>query len=149
MCLFDSATCWRTGRKRCSPCTRSTVLWSAWIPTSGCSGPPWWPGGRSEDRVTASADAVSSFLTDKESVRLGLLDELHQRFDVVGKPYGPVHDLSPLGPRRARRASGKSYRGLGSRALVLSGPSSSPARPGPIDQGGAAGLRHGRHLSRV
>src|SRR2546426_1334990 len=67
MCLFDSATCWRIGRKRCSPDTRSTVLWSAWIPTSGCSGPPWWPGGRSEDRVTASAEAVRSFLTGRPS----------------------------------------------------------------------------------
>src|SRR5881628_2573778 len=67
MCLFDSATCWRIGRKRCSPDTRSTVLWSAWIPTSGCSGPPWWPGGKSDERVTASADAVRSFLTDRPS----------------------------------------------------------------------------------
>src|SRR5512145_1587168 len=67
MCLFESATCWRIGRKRCSPATRSTVLWRAWIPTSGCSGPPWWPGGRSEERVTASAEAVRSFLTGRPS----------------------------------------------------------------------------------
>src|SRR2546426_2570417 len=67
MCLFDSATCWRIGRRRCSPDTRSTVLWSAWIPTSGWSGPPWWPGGKSEDRVTASAEAVRSVLTGRPS----------------------------------------------------------------------------------
>src|SRR2546425_13036488 len=35
---------------------------------------------------------------------LGLLDELYQRLDVIGKPHGPVHDLSPLVPSRARRA---------------------------------------------
>src|SRR5262249_23106410 len=38
-----------------------------WIPTSGCSGPPWWPGGKSEERVTARADAVRSFLTERPS----------------------------------------------------------------------------------
>src|SRR5262244_1555584 len=55
------------GRKRCSPDTRSTVWCSAWIPTSGCSGPPWWPGGRSEERVTARAEAVRIFLTETPS----------------------------------------------------------------------------------
>src|SRR5215831_15140577 len=58
------------GRKRCSPDTRSTVWCSAWIPTSGCSGPPWWPGGRSEERVTASAEAVRIFLTETPSRNL-------------------------------------------------------------------------------
>src|SRR5712692_10452999 len=44
------------------------------MPTSGCSGPPWWPGGKSDDRVTASADAVRSFLTDRPSRSLARVD---------------------------------------------------------------------------
>ena len=35
---------------------------------------------------------------------VGLLDELHQGLDVIGKPYGPVHDLSPLVPVPRRGA---------------------------------------------
>src|SRR5262245_24977131 len=37
------------------------------MPTSGCSGPPWWPGGKSDERVTARAEAVSSVRTGTPS----------------------------------------------------------------------------------
>ena len=44
----------------------------------------------------AVAQLVQGGLEDPAGV--GLLDELHQRLDVIGEPDGPVHDLSPLVP---------------------------------------------------
>src|SRR5439155_7362145 len=63
---------------------------------------------------------------------VGLLDELHQRLDVIGKPYGPVHDLSPLGPLSfpRERVSPESYRVAGSCAAILK-PQSAVATPDP------------------
>src|SRR2546428_3143060 len=97
------------GRKRCSPDTRSTVWWSAWIPTSGCSGPPWWPGGRSEDRVTARAEAVSSLLTGRPSrslprvtsrIRLGSVSSMNCTSGSMSAENrtGLCMGLSPLVP---------------------------------------------------
>src|SRR5438445_9385378 len=53
---------------------------------------------------------------------VGLLNELHQRLDVIGKPYGPVHDLSPFVPLsfRRERVGPESYRVVASSAATLS-----------------------------
>src|SRR5437773_6909446 len=68
---------------------------------------------------------------------VGLLDELHQRLDVIGKPYGPVHDLSPPVPLSfpRERVSPESYRVAGSCAAILKRPSAAatPARAGRQD----------------
>ena len=50
----------------------------------------------------AIAQLAEGGLEDPAGV--GLLDELHQRLDVIGKPDGPVHDLSPFVPLRGRAA---------------------------------------------
>src|SRR6059036_438794 len=62
---------------------------------------------------------------------VGLLNELHQRLDVIGKPYGPVHDLSPLVPLsfRRERVVPESYRVVGSSAATLSERLSAVATP--------------------
>src|SRR5439155_27044952 len=62
-----------------------------------------------------------------------LLDELHQRLDVIGKPYGPVHGLSPLVPLSfpRERVSPESYRVAGSCAAILKRPSA-VATPSPL-----------------
>src|SRR6266852_1107607 len=129
MCLFDSATCWRIGRKRCSPDTRLTVLWSAWSPTSGCSGPPWWPGGKSEERVTASADAVRSFLTDRPShslprvasrIRLGSVSSMNCTSGSMSSANRTGLCMISLLSFHSERVSPESYRVAGSCAAILS-----------------------------
>src|SRR5438309_9606400 len=64
---------------------------------------------------------------------VGLLNELHQRLDVIGKPYGPVHDLSPLVPLsfRRERVVPESYRVVGSSAGTLSECFFAVATPSP------------------
>jgi putative ABC transport system substrate-binding protein len=53
-----------------------------------------WAEGR-EDRLSAlAADLVRlrvDIIVTQDPAGVGLLDELHQRLDVIGKPYGPVH----------------------------------------------------------
>jgi hypothetical protein len=53
------------------------------------------------DRHTIAQLAQGGF---EDPAGVGLLDELHQRLHVIGKLYGPVHDLSPLVPGPERDA---------------------------------------------
>ena len=63
MCLLATATFWMTGKRAYSPVSRAEMWRTACSPASGWSGPPWCPGGRSEERTTASAEASSMSFT--------------------------------------------------------------------------------------
>src|SRR5438046_7971721 len=62
---------------------------------------------------------------------VGLLDELHQRLDGIGKPYGPVHDLSPPVPLSVprKRVSPESYPVASSCSAICKPPSAADPPP--------------------
>src|SRR2546426_715254 len=63
MCLLATATFWITGSRAYSPGSLAAMCRTACSPASGWSGPPGCPGGRSEERTTARAEASSTSLT--------------------------------------------------------------------------------------
>src|SRR5215475_10503085 len=73
MCLLATATFWMTGSIAYSPESRAEMWRTACRPQSGCSGPPWWPGGRSDERTTARAEARSMSLTGVPAASLSFV----------------------------------------------------------------------------
>src|SRR5438034_9181936 len=67
--------------------------------------------GRGQELLDRQAVAQLAQGGLEDLAGVGLLDELHQRLDVIGKPDGPVHDLSFRSIWRACRLNPTAWSG--------------------------------------